>query len=141
MADNLFNPGREGFLAAEIDWNGATIKVALVRGYTFSASHKFMSDVTSNGGTLVATATLTNPVVTNGIADADDVVFSAVPTGAACNALIIYQSSAVGGGADVASNLQRLIADIRDASGLPVTPNGGNINVTWDNGSNKIFNL
>jgi hypothetical protein len=27
------------------------------------------------------------------------------------------------------------------ASGLPVTPNGGNILVTWDNGSNRIFKL
>lgn len=26
-------------------------------------------------------------------------------------------------------------------SGLPVTPNGGNIVVTWDNGANKIFKL
>jgi hypothetical protein len=27
------------------------------------------------------------------------------------------------------------------ASGLPVTPNGGNIVITWDNGANKIFKL
>ena len=27
------------------------------------------------------------------------------------------------------------------ASGLPVTPNGGNIVVTWDNGANRIFKL
>lgn len=26
-------------------------------------------------------------------------------------------------------------------SGLPITPNGGNINVAWDNGANKIFKL
>jgi hypothetical protein len=141
MADNLFNPGREGFLAAEIDWNSAVIRVALVRGYTYSASHKFVSEIVTAGATLVATSNLTNCAVANGIADADDVVFSAVPTGTACNALIIYQASAVGGGGDVATSAQRLIADIRDATGLPVTPNGGNINVAWDNGSNKIFNL
>jgi len=27
------------------------------------------------------------------------------------------------------------------AAGLPVTPNGGNINITWDNGVNRIFKL
>lgn len=27
------------------------------------------------------------------------------------------------------------------SSGLPVTPNGGNINVVWDNGANRIFKL
>jgi hypothetical protein len=141
MADALFNPGREGFLAGEIDWNNATIKVSLVRGYTFQASHKFVSDITGSGGALVATATLTNPTVISGVADADDVVFTAVPTGTACNCLIIYQSSAVSGGADVADTAKRLIGYIDQASGLPVTPNGGNINVTWDNGANKIFNL
>ncbi len=26
-------------------------------------------------------------------------------------------------------------------SGLPVTPNGGNINITWDSGANRIFKL
>jgi|ERR1051326_1705425 hypothetical protein len=26
-------------------------------------------------------------------------------------------------------------------SGLPVTPNGGNINITWDNGTNRIFKV
>jgi hypothetical protein len=34
-----------------------------------------------------------------------------------------------------------LIAYIDTATGLPVTPNGGDITVTWDNGSNKIFKL
>jgi hypothetical protein len=26
-------------------------------------------------------------------------------------------------------------------SGLPVVPNGGNITVTWDNGTNRIFKV
>lgn len=141
MTDALFAPGREGFLAGEIDWNTATIKVSLTRSYTFSSAHKFVSDVTGAGATLVATATLSSPSVTNGTADAADVTFTAVATGAACNCLVIYQASAVTGGADVAASAQRLIAYIDTASGLPVTPNGGNINVTWDNGTNKIFTL
>lgn len=141
MADALFNPGREGFLAGEIDWNTAVVKVSLIRNYAFQANHKFLSDVTGTGGVIVATATLANRTVTSGVADADDVVFTAVPTGVACNALIIYQSSAVAGGTDVADSAKRLIAYIDQASGLPVTPNGGNINITWDNGANRIFNL
>jgi hypothetical protein len=141
MADALFNPAREGFLAGEIDWNGATIKVSLIRGYTFNTAHKFVADATSAGATLVATATLASTTVTNGVADAGDVIFNTVPTGTACNALLIYQSSAPTGGADLPAASQRLIAYIDSASGLPVTPNGGNINVVWDNGSNRIFNL
>lgn len=139
MADAVYPLGREGFLAGEIDWDTATIKVSLVRGYTYDATDKFVSDLAS--ATLVATSTLTTKTVTQGVADADDVIFSTVTTGAACPHLIIYQASAVTGGADVASSAQRVIAFIDSASGLPVTPNGGNINVAWDNGSNKIFNL
>ena len=45
MANALYDPGREGFLDGSIDWDTATIKVAMVRGYTFSAAHKFVSDV------------------------------------------------------------------------------------------------
>lgn len=39
----------------------------------------------------------------------------------------------------IAAGNQGLI--VLSGSGLPVTPNGGNINITWDNGSNRIFKL
>lgn len=140
MANALFNPGREGFLAGEIDWNNAVIGVYLVRGYTFDATDKFVSDLT--GATLVAgPVTLSSPAVTDGVADAADVTFPAVAAGAACDMLIIAQRSAVTGGADVADSAKRLIACIDTATGLPVTPNGGDISVAWDNGANKIFKL
>jgi hypothetical protein len=35
----------------------------------------------------------------------------------------------------------RLICDSDTATGLPVTPNRGDITVQWDNGANKIFKL
>jgi hypothetical protein len=142
VASSLFSPGREGFLDGTIDYDTAVIKVALVRGYTYDASHKWVSDVTGAGGTLVATsAALSSKTVTDGVADAADIVFNSVPSGAAIPAMIVFQSSAVTGGADVAATAQRLVAYIDTATGLPVTPNGQNINVTWDNGSNRIWKL
>lgn len=142
MASVLFDPGREGFLDGTIDYDTAVIKASLVRGYSFVASHKFVSDVTGAGGTLVSTsAAFASKTVTNGVADAGDVTFTSVAAGAAIPAVVIYQSSAVGGGADVAATSQRLICYIDTATGLPVTPNGQNITVTWDNGSNRIFKL
>lgn len=142
MANTLFDPGREGFLVAEIDWDTASIKAALVRGYSFSAAHKFVSDVTGAGGTLVATsAAFSGKTATSGVADANDVTYSAVGAGAAITSIVIFQSSAVTGGADVAANAQRLIGFIDTATGLPVTPNGGDITVTWDNGASRIFKL
>jgi hypothetical protein len=142
VASSLFDLGRQGFLDGSIDWDTAVIKCALVRGYTFSASHQFVSDVTGAGGTLVATsAALTSKTVTAGVADAADVTFAAVPSGAAIPAIIIFQSSAVTGGADVAATAQRLIAYVDTATGLPVTPNGQSITIQWDNGANRIFRL
>lgn len=144
MANALFDPGREGFLAGEIDWDTAVIKAAIVRGYTFSASHKFVSDVTGAGATLVATSgALTTKTITSGVADADDVTYTAVAAGAAITSILVFQSSAVTGGADVAATAQRVIAYIDTTSGgaLSITPNGGDITVAWDSGSNRIFKL
>lgn len=140
MANALFDPGREGFLTGEIDWDTAVIKAALVRGYTFSAAHKFVSEVTGAGGTLVATSgALASKSVTNGVADAADVTYTAVASGAAITSIIIFQSSAVTGGADVAATAQRLIAYLDTGTGLPVTPNGGDITVAWSNTAGTLI--
>lgn len=136
MANALYDKGREAFLTGSINWEADTIKVALVRGYTFSASHEYLSDITgAGGGTIVATsAALTSKTPTAGVADAADFTWSAVGTGAACAYIIIYKDTGVAG-------TSRLIAYIDTATGLPVTPNGGDITVTWDSGANKIFKL
>jgi hypothetical protein len=129
-------------LVGEIDWDTAVIKAALVRSYTYSAAHKFVSDATGAGAVLVATsAALGSKTATNGVADAADVTFSAVAAGAAITGILLFQASAVGGGADVAASAQRLIGYIDTATGLPVTPNGGDIVVAWDSGASKIFKL
>jgi len=144
MANALFDPGREGFLDGTVQWNATpTHKVLLVRAYTYNAAHKFVSDVTTAGGTIAATSSaLTTKTATSGAAGADTAVFSVVASGAAIPAMIVIQSSAVGGGADVAATAQRVIAFIDTASGtLPVTPNGGEIDVAWDAGANRIFKL
>lgn len=99
MVNALFNPGREGFLAGEIDWDTAVIDAALVRGYTFAASHKFMSDLTGAGGVVADTETLANKTITNGVADADNVTYTAVAANASNHVIVLYQRSAVTGGA------------------------------------------
>lgn len=142
MSSQLFDTGREGFLLGEIDWDGAVIKMALVRNYTFNASHKFVSDVTNAGGQLVVTSSaLTSKTGSAGVADAADVTFSAVANGVAIPAAIYFQSSAVTGGSDVATTAQRLICYVDTATGLPVTPNGQAITWAHDNGANRIFKL
>ena len=133
MANALFSPGREGFLLGEIDWDTATMKVGMVRGYTFNTAHKFVSDVTGAGGTLHATSpALASKTGTSGTADAADVTFSAPAANASGHSLIYFQSSAVGGGGDVSASAQRLIAWIDTGSGLPVVPNGADIQVVFN---------
>lgn len=135
MANAMFDKGREGFLDGDIDWSADNFKVVLVDAadYTVNlATHEDLADVP--GAARVATSgNLTSKTSTAGVADAADVTFSAV-TGDESEALLIYQDTGVEG-------TSRLVAYIDSATGLPVTPNGGDITVTWDNGANKIFKL
>jgi hypothetical protein len=133
MANALFDKGREGFLDGSINWATDNIKAALLSaGYTPNlATHQFVSDLGAN--IISRSGNLAGKTVAAGIADAGDIVFSAV-TGAQVTQMAIYKDT----GNDATS---RLIALIDTATGLPVTPNGGDINVAWSEGVNKIFKL
>lgn len=140
MANAVFTPAREGILDDTISLSVGVIKAVLVRGYTYAASHKFVSDVTGASGVLAGTPqTLTGKAYAGGVFDAADVTFTAVPANASNHAVLIYQASAVGGGVDVAATAQRLIGYYDTGTLLPVVPNGGDITVAWDNGANRIF--
>lgn len=148
MANALYDPGREGFLLGEIDWDTAVIKALLVRltaagSPSFTASHKFVSDLTASHTIASTSAALSSKTGTNGVADAGDMApaFSAVAANAQNHVIVLAQTSAVGGGGDVAANAQRLIAWIDTGTNIPVVPNGGDINITWDSGTNRIFKL
>lgn len=138
MTNTLYDKGRESFLSQNpaIDWDTDNVKAALVRSYTFSAAHQYLSDITGGGGgTIVATsANLASKTVTSGVADAADITWTAVATGAACAHIVIYKDTGT-------SSTSPLIGCIDTATGLPVTPNGGDITLGWDNGANKIFKL
>lgn len=135
MANALYDKGREKFLTGAISWSSDDIKVVLVDAadYTVSIStHEFLSDITS-GGRVATSGNLSSKTTTAGVADAADVTFSAV-TGDVSEALVIYKDTG-------SAATSPLIAYIDTATGLPVTPNGGDITVAWDSGSNKIFKL
>lgn len=91
-----------------------------------------LNDIT--GAARVATSSaLGSKTVTNGVADAADVTFSSV-TGDVSEALVFFKDTGT-------ESTSRLILLIDTATGLPVTPNGGNITVAFDNGANRIFRL
>lgn len=133
MASAMFDPGREGFLDGSIDWDTGDQRVMLVRStYTFSAAHKFVSDLgaVDNG----RSAALASKTVTNGVADAADTTLTATAANAS-NAIVVFQHT----GSDATA---RLICYIDTATGLPFTPAASQVvNITFDNGANKIFKL
>lgn len=123
MANALYPKGKEKFLGGSINMSSDTIKVVLVDGadYTYSASHEFLSDITSGGR--VATATLGSKTLTGGVFDSADPTFTSV-TGDPSEILVIYKDDS---GTAATSPL---IAYIDSGTGLsPVTPNGGDITV------------
>lgn len=138
MANALYPKWKEALIQsladADLDGSGTTgVWVALVDTgtYTYSASHQFYSELTGIVGTdqeIGATKTYTN-----GVFDGADVTFPTV-TGNSVEALVIYRKNAG------ANTTWRLVAYLdSNVTGLPVTPNGGNINVTWN--ASGIFAL
>ncbi len=138
MANAAYPNGITGLLTGLIDLDTAAIKCVFVRTYAYSTSHTFMSDVTGAGGVANGvSAALTTPTVTAGVFDADDTTATTASNGSN-HALIIYQASAVTGGADVAASAQRLLFYYDTGSGLPLVPGTGTQAIAFDNGTNKI---
>jgi len=141
MANSLYDKGRQRFLEAQLNWLTADLKVVMVDSevYTFNAAHEYFDSIPVESR-ISASATLVNKTSFNGAADADDVTFAAV-TGPSIEALLIYQEVLAADGVTPDEAASPLVAYIDTATGLPITPNGGDIIVTWDNGINKIFRL
>lgn len=131
MANALYNNYLEAVIQASANssmaGSGTTgVYAALVDTgtYTFSQTHEFYSSVVAGQvGTEVELGTKT---FTDGLFDAADSVFTAV-TGSTVEAIVIFIKNAG------ANTTWRLIGYIdTGVTGLPVTPNGGNINVGWN---------
>lgn len=102
--------------------------------YTYSAAHDFADDITA--GTVGTDQRITTPTVGSvsaGTFDGDNLTYTAV-TGATVEALIVYRHNAG------ASSTWRLVLYLdTSVTGLPVTPNGGDITVTWS--ASGIFTI
>ena len=144
MANLLYDTGRNAFSKGLLHWSTSgtpdTFRVGLVRStYTYNATHQYFThlgtNIIGNSGNNVRTdcPTLTLIEPTSGVCDANDVTISGV-TGIRCDYVAIFKDT----GNDSTSDL---VALIDTATGLPVTPNSGDISIAWDSGANKIFKL
>lgn len=134
MATVLYPKAREDFLSGNIDMTSDTIKAVLVtNSYTYSASHEDLADI--GAGTRVAiSSALTNPSVTSGVFDADDLLYDNL-TGSQFHYIVLFKDTGV-------ESTSRLILFIDSfSSGMPNTPNGADRTIQWPSGGTKIFSL
>jgi hypothetical protein len=105
-----------------------TISVAICNSsYTYSDTHEYRSSIT---GGLVANNNLTTPTVYANATFEDTgsatITFTAVPAGTPIESLVIYKFNTNDADSPLVAYLDAGITN------LPVTPNGGDITITWD---------
>jgi hypothetical protein len=144
MANALYPKWKEqqlqGLAAAALNGSGTTgVYACLVDTavYTYNAAHEFYD---AGGANDVVDGLVGTPMeigatksYTAGTFDGADITFSAV-SGASAEAIVIFVKNAG------AQTTWRLVAYLdTGVTGLPVTPNGGNITITWN--ASGIFTL
>ena len=133
MANALYSKWKEQLLqfTANNNLSAGAVKVALVTaGYTYTSSDQFYSSVSAS---VVGTPqTLGTKTFANGVFDGADVNFTAV-TGSQVVSLVLYVDT----GSAATSPLVAFIDT--SVTNLPVTPNGGDITITWN--ASGIFAL
>lgn len=138
MSNQLYPKWKEALLQnsanSALNGSGTTgVYAALVDTgtYTYDAAHEFYSSLSGIVGTPVEIGATKS--YTNGVFDGGDVTLTAV-SGSTAEAIVLYVKNAG------ANTTWRLVAFIdTGVTGLPVTPNGGDINVSWS--ASGIFSL
>ena len=122
MANVIYPKFKEALLQGDYDLSTAVVRAVLIDTgtYTYNAAHDFYDDLTGVVGT--ESGVLGSKTFTNGVFDSANIVFTAV-TGATAEAIVLFVDTGV-------AAADALIAFIDTGTGLPVTPNGGDINVT-----------
>ena len=134
MANALYDTGRNAFLRGDLSWNSNTFKVVLLSSsYTPNLStHQYLSSI-SVGARVATSSALTTLLPGAGVADASDITFTSV-SGSQVTQFVIYRDTGV-------EATSQLVALFDTAINLPITPNGGDITLTWSNDTNRIFKL
>lgn len=135
MANAIYDKYKESLLVAanNVSVIDETVKVSLIDSdaEAFTATDQYYSDVEANA--VIATATLENVTVVNGVVDADDLLFETVTEETECEALLFWIDTGD-------ANTSHLIAYMdTNINGLPITPDGSNVSVTWS--TSGIFKL
>jgi hypothetical protein len=134
MANALYDKFKKLALDGDIDLLVDDIKVVLVDTATYSVdlnADDFLDDIPV-GERVATSSNLSSKTTTDGTFDDGNLLTFSTVTGDECEAVVIYKDSGV-------AATSPLIAYIDTATGLPVTPNGGDITITWH--ANGIFDI
>ncbi len=134
MANYAYTKALEALLNGDLDLNTDTIKAVLcTAAYSaVQATDNALDDVPA--GARVATQTLANPTITDGVFDADDLTFPSVAAGSTVTQIVVYKDASPEGSA-------LLILRIDGYTGLPFATSGSDVNLAWPNDANKIGRL
>jgi hypothetical protein len=142
MSSFIYDLALQGFLSGAFDMATADVKVALVQitgsgtPYTVDQATDQYLSIIPTGAIAAKTAQLTSVTVSNGIFGAANTTFGTVTFAYPCGALVIYIDTGN-------VNTSPLIAyvDSTICSGLPITPIGTNISLSFSPTGNLIFSL
>ena len=134
MANSLYTKAKQHLIDGTIDLDTNDIRAILVDGADYTpvlATHETLANIPAAARVAVSGA-LQSKTVTDGVFDAADIVIAAV-TGDQFEYIALYQHTGT------ESALLLLLIDT--ATGLPCTPNGSDITISWSNAAEKIFKL
>lgn len=128
MANGLYKIYKQAAMSggANTDLLTGDVKVVLVDNADYTVdldNHDFLADIAA-GARVATSGNLASKTFTGGAFDAADFTFTSV-TGDPSESLVVYIDTGV-------EATSRLVVYIDTATGLPITPNGGDIDVTWN---------
>lgn len=140
MANAWYDEGPKEFALGNIAWKasgGSSIKTLLVdtAAYTYSAAHANLSDIP--GGARVGTPVALTLIdaAAGGVLDANDVSFTGLVSPPSVEAIVVYKDT----GVEATSTLLCYIDQA--TSGLPTPAGVSQVDVSWNNGADKIARL
>lgn len=135
MSNAWYDKGLEGFAGGDCAWDTDNIRVILIdeADDTIDLAVDDFLDDRAAGSRVAVSGNLASKTNTNGYLDAADLTITSV-TGDQSESFDIYIHTGT-------ESTSRLLLNFDTATGLPITPDGGNITITWDNGTNKIARL
>jgi len=129
MANKLYPKSKKQFLQAGIDLASLNVRAILVDtgAYTYDDAHDFLDDIPASARIVVSGNLTGKTFGDDGSFDSDDPIFTGV-TGASIEAIVLYVHT----GTESTSRL--IMFQDTGVTGLPLTPDGGDVQITVDAG-------